>query len=115
MAALQYVDKVGYSALLLRQSYSDLALPGALMSRSMEWLAGTEAQWNDKEKTWKFPSGSTLTFGYLEHEHDKYRYQSSHFQFIGFDELTQFTSSSYMIYVLAPAETGGPRHSIDRS
>ena len=95
MAALQYVDRGGYSALLLRQSYADLALPGALMSRAFEWLSGTGAQWADKDKTWKFPSGSTLTFGYLENERDKYRYQSTHFQYIGFDELTQFTSSNY--------------------
>ena len=95
MAALQYVDQPGYSALLLRRSYSDLALPGALMSRSFEWLAGTGAQWADKDKTWKFPSGATLTFGYLENERDKYRYQSSNFQSIGLDELTQFSQSQY--------------------
>jgi len=65
------------------------------MDRAEEWLSGTGAQWTDKEKTWIFPSNSTLTFGYLQNERDKYRYQSSHFQFIGFDELTQFTSSSY--------------------
>jgi predicted phage terminase large subunit-like protein len=43
-----------------------------------------------------FPSGATLTFGYLEHERDKYRYQSAEFQFIGFDELTEFAESQYL-------------------
>lgn len=95
MAALQYADTPGYSALLLRRTYADLALPGALMDRAQEWLAGTGARWSDKEKTWHFPSGATLTFGYLEHENDKYRYQSAEFQFIGFDELTQFTETQY--------------------
>lgn len=95
MAALQYVDIPGYHALLFRRTYADLALPGALMDRAHEWLDDTEAQWNEKEKTWTFPSGATLTFGYLEHEKDKYRYQSAEFQFIGFDELTQFSESQY--------------------
>ena len=95
MGALQYVDVPGYAALLLRRTYADLALPGALMDRASEWLQGTAAKWSEKDKTWRFPSGATVTFGYLESENDKYRYQSAEFQFIGFDELTQFTETQY--------------------
>jgi predicted phage terminase large subunit-like protein len=95
MAALQYVDVPGYAALLLRRTYADLALPGALMDRAYEWLAGTDARWDEKTKTWTFPSGATLTFGYLEYEKTKYRYQGSEFQFVGYDELTQFAEPMY--------------------
>ena len=95
MSALQYVDQPGYAALLLRRSYTDLALPGALMDRAKEWLMPTDAKWRESSKTWTFPSGATLTFGYLEHVGDEYRYQSTEFQFIGFDELTQFEQSHY--------------------
>jgi predicted phage terminase large subunit-like protein len=42
-----------------------------------------------------FPSGATLTFGYLRTEADKYRYQGAEFQFVGFDELTQFNETQY--------------------
>jgi hypothetical protein len=86
MAALQYVDEPGYAAILFRRTYADLALPGAIMDRSKEWLSGKGARWNEREKTWTFPSGATLSFGYLEHENDKYRYQGSEFQFAGFDD-----------------------------
>lgn len=96
MAALQYVHVPGYAALILRRSYADLVLPGAIMNRALDWLAGSDAKWNNKEKTFTFPSGATLTFGYLQTETDKYRYQGAEFQFIGFDELTQFTSSQYL-------------------
>lgn len=95
MSALQYVDIPGYAALLLRRTYADLSLPGALMDRADEWLSGTDAHWNGQDKQWVFPSGAVLAFGYLENERDKYRYQSSEFQFIGFDELTQFTITQY--------------------
>lgn len=95
MAALQYADVPGYAALILRRTYADLSLPGALMDRAHEWLAGTDAKWNGQDKQWTFPSGAVLAFGYLEHENDKYRYQSSEFQFIAFDELTQFTETQY--------------------
>ncbi len=96
MAALQYVDEPGYSAILLRRTYTDLALPGALMDRAHAWLSGTDAHWNGDKRVWEFPSGATLTFGYLDHENDKYRYQSSEFQFIGFDEVTQFEETQYL-------------------
>ena len=96
MAALQYVDKPDYAAIIFRRTYSDLALPGAIMSRSHEWLAGSEAHWSGDEKTWRFPSGATLSFGYLDNENDRFRYQSAEFQFVGFDELTQFPERWYL-------------------
>lgn len=95
MAALQYVDVPGYAAIIFRRTYPDLALPGAIMDRARSWLAGTAAKWNGGDKRFTFPSGATLSFGYIDNENDKYRYQSSEFQFIGFDELTQFPEGWY--------------------
>ena len=95
MAALQFVQIPGYSALLLRRTYADLALPEALMDRAQEWLSCKDAKWHGDTKTWSFPSGATLTFGYLDHERSKYRYQGAAFQFIGFDEVTQFPETAY--------------------
>lgn len=95
MAALQFVEVPGYSAILFRRTFQDLSLPEALMDRAANWLSGTDAKWNGIEHQWQFPSGARLTFGYLQTVGDKYRYQSAAFQFVGFDELTQFEESSY--------------------
>jgi len=95
MAALQYVDVPGYNALILRRSYKDLALPGAVMDRSHEFLASTDAHWDKQEKRWTFPSGATLSFGFIDNDRDRFRYASAEFAFIGFDELTQFPESWY--------------------
>ncbi len=96
LAALQYVDVPRYSAILFRRTFGDLMLPGALMDRARMWLSRfPEVRWVDKEKAWVWPNGARVAFGYLEHENDKYRYQSAEFQFVGFDELTQFTESQY--------------------
>mgnify|MGYP002413537728 CR=1 FL=1 len=99
LAAAQYVDRPGYAALLLRRTFADLNLPGALMDRAKTWWMNV-ARWSEKSKTFTFPSGATITFGYLEHEDDKFRYQGSEFQFVGFDELTQFTETQYL-YLLS--------------
>jgi hypothetical protein len=94
-AALRYVDVPGYAALILRKTFADLALPGAIMARAREWLAGTDAQWNERDSRFTFPSGATLSFGYLQTKHDRYRYSGAEFQFIAFDELTQFAEEDY--------------------
>jgi len=86
MAALQYMDIPGYASLLLRDSVTNLTLPGALMDRAEEWLGPTDAIWLDKQKTWKAPGGGTLSFGYLDGPRDHLRYKSAEFQFIGIDE-----------------------------
>lgn len=101
MAALQYVDQPQYNALILRRTYKDLALPGALMDISHKWLDGLtvkkkQAKWNDMDKKWTFPSGATITFGYLATQRDLDQYQGSQWQGIFFDELTQFIENHYL-------------------
>lgn len=95
MAALQYVHVPNYNALILRRTFADLNKPGALMERAHEWLGNTDAKWNANDKRWTFPSGATLSFGYMANDKDKYQYQGSEFQFVGFDELTQFSEEQY--------------------
>lgn len=97
MAALQYVDVPGYSALILRETYEDLFLPGAIADRAGDWLQGN-ARKRDGGKLWEFATGgrpATLRFGYAQHPDDVKRYQGAEFQFIGIDELTHFPESSY--------------------
>lgn len=69
MAALQYVDVPGYSALLLRRTFAELDLPGALMDLASEWLypfrKSKEVHWSDKNKTYTFPNNASISFGYL--------------------------------------------------
>lgn len=98
-AALQYVDIPGYSAILFRKTFADLNLPGALLSMSKEWLMPFvntgEVHWSEKRATYTFPSGATLSFGYLESDNDCYRYQGAEFQYIGIDECTHISPSNY--------------------
>lgn len=95
MAALQHVHVPGYAALILRRTFADLSLPGAIMDRAFGWLSGTGARWNGQDKRWTFPSGATLTFGYCETARDVYRYQGMEVQFVGVDELTQWPEQPY--------------------
>ena len=88
--ALQYVPVPKYSAILFRRTLTDLDQAGGLISMSHEWLSGTGANWNGSQYRWTFPSGATLSFGYMRDVNDHLRYKGPPFQYIGFDELTSF-------------------------
>jgi hypothetical protein len=96
MAALQYVDVPNYAALIVRKTFAQLTKAGAIMDRSLDWLKNTDAKWNGNEHKWTFPSGATLEFGHLQTSNDKYNYQGPEFQFVGFDELTQFDEDDFI-------------------
>lgn len=96
-AALQYVDQPHYDALLLRENYKQLAQPGSWIPLSKEWLGDTAAKWNSGQKQWTFPSGATVTFGFVNpHVHDDVRkYQTAAYHFIGIDEVTGWNEDDY--------------------
>ncbi len=96
MAALQYVDIPGYSAILFRRTFADLSLPGALMDRFRSWMSNyDDIHWNSNTYIATFPSGARISFGYLNNANDYLRYKGSEFQFIGMDEVTEIRESDY--------------------
>lgn len=94
MAAAQYVETPGYAALILRESFRDLVQPDALIPRSKTWWYG-KAQWSSQLCRWTFPSGATITFGYLSHDDDVHQYQGAAYQAICIDELGQHSEFRY--------------------
>lgn len=95
MAAAQYVEVPGYSAIIFRRTFPDLAQPGAIMDRSKEWWFGTAAKWSEEGKSWRFPSGAVIKFGHLENQNAKRNYMGAEYQFVGYDEATQFPRELY--------------------
>jgi hypothetical protein len=96
MAALQYVHVPGYAALILRKTYKQLSKSGAIMDRARHWLANTDVRWNQQEHKFIFPSGATIEFGHLQYSQDRFNYQGAEYQFVAFDELTQFEQEDYL-------------------
>jgi len=99
MGAAQWLHVPGYAAALFRRTKPLLSRPGGLISRAERWWRGSRAKWSDDESTWYFPCDgggySSITFGYMEHEKDRFNWLAYEFQRIGFDELTEFTEIMY--------------------
>jgi phage terminase large subunit-like protein len=102
MAASQFLHVPGYNALILRKSFGDLEKPGALLDIASQWWGpqlGNGVKFNAMKHQYVFdcPDGgkSSITFGYLDNENDRFNYQGGAYHFIGFDELTQFKERDY--------------------
>ena len=97
----------GYRAIIFRRTFPELrelidrtrviypvAIPGAVFSES--------------NREWTFPSGAKVEFGYLESEADRFRYQGRQFQYIGWDEMTQWATDTGYSYLLSRLRTVNP-------
>ena len=90
MAASQFCAYPGYAALIIRKTYQDLALPGAIMDRAINWWKGRFGiEWNGSLHRFTWPSGALIEFGHLQSSLDHLRYQGAELDFVGFDEATQ--------------------------
>jgi hypothetical protein len=80
----------GTRGLILRRTVAELMKQGSLIPRAKEIL-GTKWKWRERDKTYTAPNGSVIEFGHCDTEADVYRWQSSQYEDICFDEATHFT------------------------
>lgn len=104
--ALRQVHIPHYSGIIFRKTYPMLA---DIIERSREIYkrAYPKAKYNASEHFWRFPSGARITFGNMQRVSDRINYQGKHYDFIGFDELTQFTWDEYS-YLMSRNRPSGP-------
>lgn len=125
MAAVQYAEVPGYAALILRRTMKMLNQEDGLIPRSKAWFQGKGCKYHETDKRWTFPSGATLTFGYLDHERHLDCYIGGAWQFVAFDEASHFPEARYRflfsrlrklvatsipIRMRAASNPGGPGH-----
>ena len=101
---LRFMHRPSHRALLLRRSMPELR---ELIDKSRELYtkAFPGAKFREVEKVWKFPSGATLEFGYLDRDADVYRYQGQAYSWIGIDELTQYPTEFPLQYLQSRLRT----------
>jgi hypothetical protein len=88
---VRYVNNPKSNKLLVRRSTEELRELISI-SKKMYPAAIPGARFLEREKTWVFPSGATLWMSYLDRDDDVERYQGQAFNWIGFDELTQWNT-----------------------
>ena len=122
---VRYFSNPNASMLLVRRSTEELR-ELISVSKQLYPKAVPGIKFMERDKTWIAPSGATLWMSYLDRDDDVMRYQGQAFNWIGFDELTQWPSPypwNYMrsrlrttrdsglpLYMRATSNPGGPGH-----
>ena len=106
MEALRQVKIPHYRGLILRKTYPQLS-DIIDVSRFYYKKAYPRAKYNETAHCWTFPSGSKIYFGSMHRTADRTNYQGKQYDFIGFDELTQFTWDEYS-YLFSRNRPSGP-------
>ena len=123
---VRYLDNPHSKMLLLRRTTEELR-ELISVSKTLYPRAIPGIKWLERDKTWVAPSGATLWMSYLDNDDDVLRYQGQAYNWIGFDELTQWRTPyawDYMrsrlrtsantglkLYSRATTNPGGPGHS----
>lgn len=104
--ALRQIRIPHYRGILFRKTYPQLT---DLIDRSRELYkrACPPAEYNSTAHCWTFPSGAKIFFGNMPRDEDRYNYQGKHYDFVAFDELTQFTWVQYS-YLMSRNRPNGP-------
>lgn len=91
-AALMAIRWEGIRILILRRTLVELRDNHIRPLRAM--LSGV-AEYHSTDKTFEFPNGSLIVFGYCDSESDVDQYQGQEYDVIFIDEATQFTEYQY--------------------
>ena len=121
---LRGINNPNFSGLLVRHTTEELR---ELIQKSQELYpkAIPGIKWSERKSQWVSPKGGRLWMSYLDRDLDVMRYQGQAFNWIGFDELTQWstpfawdymrsrlrsTDPSLGLYMRATTNPGGAGH-----
>jgi hypothetical protein len=104
---LRYAANGNHRAILFRHTNDELR---EIIAKSKEIypLAYPGAKWSEQKSQWTFPSGATIWLTYLDRDDDVLRYQGQAFNWIGFDELTHWTTPYAWEYMRSRLRTADP-------
>lgn len=104
---LRYCHRSSHRALILRKTMPELR---ELIDKSRELYpaAYPKCMFKEQDKTWRFPSGAQIQFGYLDRDADVYHYQGMAFSYIAFDELTHLATEFPWQYLASRLRTTDP-------
>lgn len=102
-----------YKGIIFRRTFPELEKE--IILRAHQYYRSEGGHWNDQKKYYTFPSGATQHFGHCEYEKDIRKYDTSEFNYAGFDELTSFTEFQYTYITLTRVRSSSNLPAIVRS
>ena len=116
MEPLRHINNPDFGGVIFRRSTVQVRNEGGLWDESMRLypLAGGSPKETVLQWAWPNPSrpgasGAAMTFAHLEHDSTVLNYQGAQIPYIGFDELTHFTSRQFWYMVSRNRSMSGVR------
>ena len=108
---LRSLNDPDFSGLLVRHTTEELR---ELIQKSQELYpkAIPGIKWSERKSQWTTPRGGKLWMSYLDRDTDVMRYQGQAFNYIAFDELTQWSSPFAWDYMRSRLRTASPNLSL---
>lgn len=104
--AIRHLGKgPGYTGVLFRRTHPELEKH--VIPRSYDLYPRLGGRYNANESVWRFPGGERVYLSHLQHDKDKLKFQGGQFQWLGFDELTQFLETQYTYLTSRQRSVGG--------
>ena len=104
MKPLYKVQYQSFKGIIFRRTFPELE---EIIDRSRMWYPTYGGNYRETKRRWEFPSGAIIKFSHMENEKDKYKHQTAQYQYIGFDEATQFSPTQYL-YLFSRCRTIDP-------
>lgn len=96
MAAVMEYQNRHHRGIIFRKTYPELK---DLVRRSEEIYPLLGGRYRSSYRDWRFPSGATVEFGYIDKKKDRYKYKRA-WNFIGWDELTHWADDEIYVWML---------------
>lgn len=91
MEPLRHIHNPQFGAVIFRRTSPQITNEGGMWDVSGSIYSKLGAKSNQQRLSWKFHSGSTVTFASMQHEDDRFQWDGSQIPLIGFDQLEHFT------------------------
>jgi hypothetical protein len=98
-----YTNYAAFHGIIFRRTFRQLDESLIPRAKAIYGWTGKDpgtagAKYNDQRKEFKFPSGATIRFSYMETDDHAHDHQTAEYNYAAFDELTHFTEYQY-IYI----------------
>ena len=106
------INNKNFGAVIFRRTTKQITSEGGLWDVAGDLYTKLGALPNNQSLSYRFPSGSKVTFAHMEYEKNRLDWQGSQIPFIGFDELTHFTWKQFTYLVSRNRSVSGAKSRI---
>lgn len=108
LECLRHINNPKFSAVIFRNSYPQITMPGGLLERSIQiypYAGGKLKQ--GPPPSWIFPSGARIELRYIANDRDVMNYIGSEIALIAFDEVTMVSEYAFLFMLSRNRSTSG--------